>query len=113
MPRWDAARQDASEALQLSPAHPGGLLAMARAEAGEGGNTTASIQYYETYVRGGGGIFHAFFICFLLYRSYYIHATCTTHIYMKLLIRMLAATVSDLNMNAPSPANKRALHTLL
>ncbi len=53
-PRWNAACQDASEALRLSPALPGGLLAMARAESGEGGNTTASIQYYETYVYRGG-----------------------------------------------------------
>ncbi len=88
MPRWDAARQDASEALQLSPAHPGGLLAMARAEAGEGGNTTASIQYYETYVRGAGGHFSCFLhmlsiIPFVLYTRYmhntYIHEVVDSH----------------------------------
>ncbi len=79
IPRWDAARQDASEALQLSPALPGGILAMARAEAGEGGNTTASIQYYETYVCRGGVMFHAFFICvlYLLYHTCYMQNTYT------------------------------------
>ncbi len=78
IPRWDAARQDASEALQLSPALPGGLLTMARAEAGEGGNTTASIQYYETYVYRGGGHVPCFLhLCaiYLLYHTCYMQNT--------------------------------------